>query len=374
MKTMRLAIIVCALGYFMDVFDFNLFTVLRVASLNDLGIFRDAQLTVASYILDAQSLGLLLGAFLWGYLGDRFGRLKALYGSIFVYSMATLGCSAVSDPVTYGLLRFFAGFGIAGEVGAATTLISELMHAKKRGWGVAIIAGFGTFGPAAAVLGSWFLQWRLTYVIGGVLGLVLLVLRMRLAESGLYEKISLGDNCLGSLKLLLQPKQALILVSCIFIATSGTYPNWFLNFFSLELSHAILAPAETFNQKTCLLLFYIGLGLGHGFSIIASQLLRSRIKALGCFMLIAFITTAFCLIAGPAIGLTATTFYSIYFILGVMSGSWSLAILVGDEHSAPISAQRPQLWSVTFLVSGSFQCYSFFVNSEIPLVFPPQLP
>jgi len=329
---LRRAIVVCALGYFMDVFDLNLFTVLRVSSLTDLGISSETQAAIASHILNAQLLGILSGAFLWGYLGDRYGRLKALYGSIFIYSIATFGCSLLHNSVTYGVLRFLAGFGIAGEVGAATTLIAELMHPQKRGWGIAIIAGIGCLGPAAAVLISWFFDWRATYVVAGVMGLGLLVLRMRLTEPLFFKKINSSGNRQGSLKLLIQPEQALIFISCIFIGAAAIYANWFLNFFSLELSRSVLAEGEIFNQKTSLLIFYIGLGLGDASVCVISQLWRSRRKALTSFLTLGAMTTAIYLVIGPFIKMTAMTLYGIYFIIAFASGIWALFIMIGAEH------------------------------------------
>ncbi len=234
--------------------------------------------------------------------------------------------------MTYGALRFFAGMGIAGEVGVATTLVAELMHPKKRGWGVAIISGVGLCAPAASVLISWFVDWRTIYAIAGLMGLGLLVLRMRLTEPALFKKISASGYQLGSLKLLMQPKQALICVSCICIGAAGIYANWFLNFFSLELSPAVLAKGEIFNQKTSLLLFYIGLGFGDALTCVVSQIIHSRRKTLASFLAIAATMTMLYLLLGPIIKMTAMTLYGIYFIIGLAAGTWALFIMVGAEH------------------------------------------
>lgn len=332
-SSIRGAIIICALGYFMDVFDYNLFTVLRVPSLSDLGISPDTQSTVASHILNAQLSGILLGAFLWGYLGDRYGRLKTLYGSIFIYSAATLGCSLVHDPMTYAFLRFWAGFGIAGEVGAATTVVAELMHPQKRGWGIAIIAGIGCFAPAIAVLSAWFLNWRIVYILAGFAGLTLLVLRMRLAEPALFKKIS-AENCnRGSLRFLLQPEKATIFICCILIGGISIFSNWFLNFFSLEISRSVLAHGEIFNQKLCFLLFYTATSCGDFIAGAISQLWGSRRKTIVIFLLMGVVVSIYFLVIAPMTKMTAPILYLTYFALGVMGGGCLVLIFTtAAEH------------------------------------------
>jgi len=188
LKLIRRAIIVCALGYFIDIFDIQLFSVLRVASLTDLGVAKDQLAKIGGQILSLQMIGMILGAFLWGWLGDGFGRLKALYGSILVYSLGTFACSFVGTTELYGAARFVTGLGLAGETGGAITLIMELMSCKERGWGAMIVGGFGAFGPAGAVLVSSFFPWRMTYIVAGIMGLALLVLRLRLIEPQLFIK------------------------------------------------------------------------------------------------------------------------------------------------------------------------------------------
>lgn len=165
------AIFISSLGYFVDLFDIQLFAVLRVASLTDIGVPADQQAAIGGNILNAQLLGMIIGAFVWGWLGDRFGRLKALYGSILIYSLGTFACAFVHDPVTYGIMRMITGFGLAGETGAVITLVAELMSPQKRAWGITIIGAVAFLGPAAAVIISWYTPWRETYIVTGLLGL-----------------------------------------------------------------------------------------------------------------------------------------------------------------------------------------------------------
>jgi len=326
------AIIVCALGYFIDVFDIQLFPVLRAASLADLGVPAERLASVGGDILSIQMLGMVLGAFLWGWLGDKLGRLKALYGSIIVYSIGTLACSLVQDPFTYGALRFFAGFGLAGETGAAITLIAEMMPKEKRGWGIVIISSIGFLGPACAVLVSLFFPWRQTYIAAGFLGLAILVLRMRLIEPALFEKTSRSGALRGSLRLLFQRRQGLIFVCCFLIGFPFAYLWNLLNFFSLEFSHVVLREGESFNQKICLFLFYVGTSCGDVLSGSLSQIWRSRRKAIATVFLFGATLAGAYLALGPQIKLTATAFYATYFALGLAGGGWILYCTIAAEH------------------------------------------
>jgi MFS family permease len=236
LKHVRRAIIVCALGYFIDIFDIQLFAVLRVSSLTDLGVSAAHLSGIGGQILNMQMIGMILGGFMWGWLGDRFGRLKALYGSILIYSLGTLACSLVQDPTTYGILRFVTGFGLAGETGGAITLIAELMSREKRGWGAMVIGGFGAFGPAVAVPVSLLFTWRTTYVIAGLMGLALLILRLRLVEPEMFKKVAKGQSNRGSARMFLNPKLALLFIRGIAIGLPLIFMANLVNFFRLRLA------------------------------------------------------------------------------------------------------------------------------------------
>jgi len=284
--SVRRAIIVCALGYFIDVFDIQLFAVLRVPSLTDLGVAADQLSAIGGSILNAQMLGMVLGAFLWGWIGDRFGRVKALYGSILIYSLGTLDCSFVHSVEWYGILRFITGFGLAGETGAAVTLVSELMSRQKRGWGVTLIGCLGSMGPVFAILISVFVPWRTTYIIAGFMGFLLLVLRMRLVEPALFQSVSAKPDSRGWLKFLMQMRPLKIFTCCVLAGFPTAYLWFLLNFFSAELSHAVLEPDAVFNQKLCLSLFYLGTSIGTMCSGAISQALCSRKKAVALYLFV----------------------------------------------------------------------------------------
>jgi len=319
---LRRAIVVCALGYFIDVFDIQLFGVLRVPSLTEMGVPADRLATIGGYILNAQMIGMVLGAFLWGFLGDRLGRLKALYGSILIYSVGTFACGFVHDPMTYGILRVGTGFGLAGETGAALTLIAEMMPALKRTWGLITVAGIGFLGPVAAILISWVTPWRETYMVAGVLGIIILALRIRLGEPHLFTNLVQKNVLRGSWGLLLQKPQMLTMTKCVLIGLPLTYGWFLLNFFSAEIAHAVLLPEATFNQKVCMIFFFLGTACGDVLSAFASHFWQSRRRTLALFYAIGSIASLATLVVGAKIGLPTWLFYSLYFAIGIAAGAW----------------------------------------------------
>ncbi|MDP9127032.1 MAG: MFS transporter [Pseudomonadota bacterium] len=328
----RRAIAVCALGYFIDIFDIQLFPVLRVPSLHELGVSAKDLTQVAGNIINVQMFGMILGAFLWGWLGDRFGRLKALYGSILLYSLGTIACGFVGDPGTYGVARFVTGFGLAGETGVAITLIAEMMPPETRGWGIVTISAFGFLGPVFAVLTSMFLPWRETYLAAGALGFLLLVLRLKLIEPAMFEKISRNKSAAHPFRLLLQKRQAGVLVACVVVGLPMVFCWNILNFFSLEFSQAMLGDGEVFNQKTCLMLFYVGTSCGDAVSGAISQRWRSRRKAMASFLIAGALLTQAYLLLGPQLHMSVQTLYGVYFLIGLAGGAWILFCMMAAEH------------------------------------------
>ena len=191
-KATIITIIVAALGYFVDIFDLLLFSIVRVESLRDLGLEGEQLLDSGVFLLNVQMAGLLIGGILWGIWGDKFGRLSVLFGSILLYSVANIANSFVNSVELYAVFRFLAGIGLAGELGAGVTLASELLPKKWRGLGTTFIATIGVLGATFAATVAEFTDWRTAYMIGGVMGLVLLALRINVRESALFQKME--DN------------------------------------------------------------------------------------------------------------------------------------------------------------------------------------
>ena len=187
-----IAVLVAALGYFVDIYDLLLFTIVREPSLKDLGVLQDSKtvLAASAKIINWQMIGLLIGGILWGVMGDKKGRLSVLFGSIILYSTANFITGFVQNTDQYAYARFVAGIGLAGELGAGITLVSELLPRNKRGIGTSLVAGIGLFGAVFAYFTFKFSQdWRLCYKIGGGLGVALLFLRISVVESGMFKKV-----------------------------------------------------------------------------------------------------------------------------------------------------------------------------------------
>lgn len=350
-NTVHRAVFIGALGYFVDIFDIQLFAVLRTVSLTDIGVPSEHLAAIGGNILNAQMLGMILGAFLWGWLGDRFGRYKALYGSILVYSLGTFACAFVQDPITYGLMRFVTGFGLAGETGAAITLVSELMSPRKRALGITIVGAVAFMGPVAAVLISWIAPWRETYIITGLLGLALFILRIGLLEPSMFEKMRNHNSQRGSLKLLAEGQKVKLFFLCLMVGLPLIFSWQFMLFFAGEIGKSILPAGAAFEPKFCLLAFYIGTACGDISGGLLSQAWQSRRKPLFLYFFIGLIVTAFYLVAGPHLGLSPSSIYILYWVLGVSAGSWILfAMFAAEQFGTNIRATTAI--TITNLVRG----------------------
>jgi MFS family permease len=323
------AVIVSALGYFVDIYDLLLFSILRVPSLKALGVPPDQLLTEGVRLINLQMIGMLVGGVFWGVVGDKKGRLSVLFGSILLYSLANIANGFVSDVHLYGILRFLAGVGLAGELGAAVTLVSEVMTKETRGYGTSIVAGVGIMGAVFAALVGDVFSWRVAYMIGGALGFVLLILRVSMFESGMYEEIKNQDIRKGDLRMLLGSlPRFLKYVRCILIGV----PVWFvvgiLLTFSPELSKALSVSGEITASKA-ILWGYLGISLGDFGTGFLSQVIKSRKKVLLGSMLVTLVLTVTYFMSR---GLTSTQFYFLCFSLGLGSGYWAMFVTTGAEH------------------------------------------
>lgn len=323
-------VIVGALGYFVDIYDLVLFSIVRVASLKELGLEGQSLLDVGVSLISLQMVGMLLGGIFWGVLGDKKGRISVLFGSIALYSAANLLNAFVTNTTQYGILRFVAGVGLAGELGAAITLVSEALPRKIRGYGTTLVAAIGICGAVFGGIVNEFFHWRTSYLIGGVLGLLLLVLRIRLKESGMFSQTSTDNRVKkGDLRMLFAVRaRATRYLQCISIGL----PVWFavgvLLTFAPELGEA-LKLAEPVTGAKAILFGYAGLSLGDLFSGILSQRLRSRKAAIAIFLLA---TALFTGVYGISGGASAIQFYFICFSVGLGIGYWALFVAITAEQ------------------------------------------
>ncbi|MDB5240855.1 MAG: transporter, partial [Spirosoma sp.] len=195
---LQLPVLVAALGYFVDMYDLFLFSVVRVPSLKALGVTCEQLLPEGVFLLNMQLAGLLIGGVLWGIMGDKRGRLSVLFGSILLYSLANIANGMVTSLTQYAVLRFVAGIGLAGELGAGITLVAEILPQRLRSYGSILVATMGVLGAILAYFVADLFAWRMSYYVGGGLGLLLLVLRFNVFESGLFQHLKAKHVELGN--------------------------------------------------------------------------------------------------------------------------------------------------------------------------------
>lgn len=324
----QLPVLVAALGYFVDMYDLFLFSIVRVPSLKALGVTGDQLLPEGVFLLNMQLVGLLIGGVLWGILGDKRGRLSVLFGSILLYSIANIANGMVTNLMQYAVLRFIAGIGLAGELGAGITLVAEILPRKLRGYGSILVATMGVLGGILAYFVADLFAWRMSYYVGGGLGLLLLVLRVNVFESGLFVNLKQRNVARGNiLSLLTNPerlrKYALAIVTGV--------PLWFvvgiLITFSPEFGlHAGLS--EPIVAGKAVMLAFTGQTLGDIVSGLLSQRLQSRKKAIRVFMLLSFAVMLIYLLFPIR---DAGLFYFLCVCLGFCNGYWTLFIVMAAE-------------------------------------------
>ncbi|MBI1363664.1 MAG: MFS transporter [Proteobacteria bacterium] len=324
------AVIVAALGYFVDIYDIVLFGIVRRASLLDIGVPESQLADVGLHLLNMQMIGMLLGGILWGIMGDRKGRLSVLFGSIITYSIANIANAYVTDVTSYAVLRFLAGVGLAGELGAGITLVSEVIPRDKRGLSTAIVASVGVSGAIAAGMIARYADWHTAYIAGGVMGLSLLVLRLKVMESGMFDAVKAAHTVgRGNFLLLFSSWQRFSrYLSCILIGVPIWYVAALPIFLAPELGKLMGADAEL-SAGNAVMLCYTGLIFGDFISGFGSQMLQSRRKIVAVFM--AFTATA-CLIYLTIPGMSATWYYTMCLMMGFGAGYWAVFVTIAAEQ------------------------------------------
>lgn len=317
---------VAALGYFVDIYDLLLFSIIRIPSLTDLGISELAD--TGLLILNTQMFGLLLGGIIWGVLGDKLGRTRVLFLSIALYSIGNVLNGFVQTAPQYAWIRFFTGIGLAGELGAGITLVSELLPKDKRGIGTSVVAGVGLTGAVLAFFISQWFDWRTCYFIGGALGLALLLMRMSVFESGLYHKISKSSHVVkGNFLMLFNNRERFMrYLRSILIGL----PTWFVVGILISFSPEF---AKAMNIQTVIdpgigiMISYSAIAIGDVIIGLLSQYFKSRKKAMHVFYAITMI--------GMLLFFTAKSSLQLYVSIGVMgfgTGFWAVFVTIGAEN------------------------------------------
>jgi len=328
-QVLTLPVIVIAMGYFVDIYDLILFGVVRVESLSELGLNKEGITLWGSIILNAQMAGMLIGGILWGILGDKKGRLSVLFASIILYSVANFLNAFVSNVEQYALLRFIAGIGLAGELGAGVTLVAEILPKELRGYGVMSIAAFGVLGVVAANIVAEHFAWRNAYIIGGLLGFSLLILRFRVKESAMFEHHVSDDIKRGHFFALFTNKKLLgKYIKAIVIGMPLWYVVGVLVMFSPEFAQALSIKGDV-SAGQALMYCYIGLSIGDLASGYLSQQIKSRKRAYAFFMLVSVASVIYYFTLS---GANAASFYVAVFLLGVFCGYWALFITMAAEQ------------------------------------------
>lgn len=325
-------VIISALGYFVDIYDLLLFGIVRIPSLKALGLNPD---TDGTFILNAQMVGLLIGGIFWGIFGDKKGRLSVLFGSILVYSLANIACGFLPHfPQThlvyqYAALRFIAGIGLAGELGAGITLVSESLPKNLRAIGTSVVAGFGLMGAVVAQLTVELSGgWNISYIIGGILGILLLFLRISVSESGIYKNIEHQAVSKGNFLSFFTHKDRLIrYLKCIAVGL----PTWYCigilavlaNQFAPELGIKELNPGKA------IMWAYIGISVGDLASGFISHFLKSRKMAIFYMLVFTIIGVAIMLFGNTD---TETKYYIFCIWLGLGTGYWAMFVTLAAEQ------------------------------------------
>lgn len=325
-----IAVLVAALGYFVDIYDLLLFSIIRVPSLKALGLTDTQLLTEGEKIIQWQMWGLLIGGILWGVLGDKKGRLSVLFGSILLYSLANIANGFVSNTDQYALIRFIAGIGLAGELGAGITLVSELTPKEKRGIATSLVAGIGLTGAVVAFVMKQNFDWRICYFIGGGLGMLLLLLRISVFESGMFHEVKNLKVSRGNFFMLFATRErAMRYLKSIMIGL----PTWFvigvLVTFSKEFGEKF-GIAEPIDSGKAIMFAYAAISIGDIMIGFVSQWFRSRKTALYLFYAI---TGVFMLLFFTALkNGSPTAMYWICAGLGFGTGFWAIFVTMGAEQ------------------------------------------
>ncbi len=329
-----IAVIVAALGYFVDIYDLLLFTIVREPSLAGVGVDladKKAVLAASTKIINWQMIGLLIGGIFWGILGDKKGRLSVLFGSIALYSIANFCTGYVETVGQYATARFIAGIGLAGELGAGIALVSELLPKEKRGVGTSLVAGIGLFGAVAAYYTFQFTDkdWRLCYKIGGGLGIFLLILRIKVSESGMFNAVKNKQVQRGDFTMFFtNAKRFKKYILAILIGL----PTWYVIGVLVNLSNRF---AKEFYTNTALesgkaiMFAYLGIGIGDILIGLVSQYFKSRKKALLVFYTL---TVLGLILFFSGFNNSDSRMYLICGLLGFSTGFWAIFVTMGAEQ------------------------------------------
>lgn len=343
-------IIVAALGYFVDIYDLALFNVVKRESLEHIKEVMNLSIDIKKtgiFLFNCQMAGMLVGGILWGIWGDKQGRVNVLFGSIILYSLANIANAFIFDINAYAIVRFIAGIGLAGELGAGITLVTESMEKEKRGYGTMIIVTFGALGAVTAgivgteghyisqqlssLLDIQLMNWQVVYLIGGFMGIALLALRVGAYESGMFSNMSQKKEIKRGdfLALLTNPKSRSKYINCIMIGL----PVWFVVGVLMALSQDVFAEElgiEGVLNGKVIMYAYIGLSVGDLISGLISQILKSRKKVVYLYLAMTLVLLLYFVFGAQ--GISKDQYYILSFLLGFATGYWAIFVTIAAEQ------------------------------------------
>ena len=325
----NITVLVAALGYFVDIYDLLLFQIVRVESLKEMGLNNAMVKSAGEFIISVQMIGLLLGGIIWGIMGDKKGRLSVLFGSIILYSVANIVNGFVQTPNQYALTRFFAGIGLAGELGAGITLVSELVSKEKRGLSTSLVAGIGLTGAVVAYFISENFNWRICYFIGGGLGFCLLLLRISVFESGMFSKLKQQNVQRGNFFMFFTNR---VRFKKYMLAILIGLPTWYVIGILVAFSNdfgAAFGLADDVLPKKSTMFAYTAIAVADVAVGFVSHWLRSRKKALFIFYILTIISIIFYFTRQNG---TAAGMYVICAALGFSTGFWAIFVTMAAEQ------------------------------------------
>ncbi len=327
---LSLPVIVAALGYFVDIYDLLLFTIVKKPSMLAVGATDGTMLSDSTRVINWQMVGLLLGGIVWGVLGDKKGRLKVLFGSIILYSIANFATGFVQTVGQYAICRFIGGLGLAGELGAGITLVSELLPKNKRGLGTSMVAGIGLSGAIFAYLTFQYTNdWRLCYKIGGCLGIALLLLRVSVAESGMFKEVKSLEVSRGNFFMLFNNGPRLKKYLCAILIG---LPTWYVIGILVNQSDRFgkaMFGSTTIDSGRAIMFAYAAIAVGDMFVGFVSQYFKSRKKALMLYYLLCIVSL---ILFFSGYNRSDASMYTISAMLGFSTGFWAIFITMGAEQ------------------------------------------
>ncbi len=350
---LSIPVMVAALGYFVDIYDLLLFSMVRNSSLQSLGLGGDEVVKTGLNIMSIQMYGLLVGGIIWGIMGDKKGRLSVLFGSIILYSLANIVNGFVQTIAQYNICRFIAGIGLAGELGAGITLVSELISKEKRGIATSMVAGIGLTGAVAAYFISQHFDWRVCFYIGGGLGFLLLLLRVSVFESGMYKSLQTTNITKGNFFMFFTNGKRF---KKYLLAILVGLPTWYVIGLLVQVSDKFgkeFGIAEKIVPGKSVMYAYVAISIADILIGLVSQLLKSRKKALYIFYAITIlgIVLYFRQYNGTAAGM-----YAICALLGFGTGFWALFVTMAAEHFGT-NLRATAATTVPNMVRGSFHLF-----------------